>query len=190
MNRNVHSYRCECSFAIHHAITLKFSKKKKMILEFLCDIHTVSQSTQFQRENLSLMTMCHKDWNFHLFIPSQSLFFAHQPKELGERFSVNFNASSSQNRYYYSRYSYAARWNMNKWFVGDILWILWVMLSLTLSLRPPTDANHDVTEEISICRYIFFPSLLQWFLSSIDPIKDCKSLLTCENKSAPNWWHR
>lgn len=31
MNRNVHSYRCECSFAIHHSITFESSQHKKMV---------------------------------------------------------------------------------------------------------------------------------------------------------------
>lgn len=50
----------------------------------------------------------------------------------------------------------------------------------SLSLRLPIDANHDVSEEISICCYILFRSALQWFLSSIDRKNDCKSLLTCD----------
>lgn len=87
MNRNVDSYRCECSFAIHHAITLKF-RKEKMIPEFLCDIHTVIVMHRFySAKNLTSMTMCHKDGNFH---PSAARFFAHQPRRDGKTFLGNF----------------------------------------------------------------------------------------------------
>lgn len=127
MNRNVDSYRCECSFA-----NLSFDNvetwRKKCSDFFSFSLMWLTSIPAFEATERNFFVWWQCATTMEISIPPSRRFSAQRMENVSPSFRTHHLLDKP------ALLARRAPSNANKWFVGDILWILWVMLSLRPSM--------------------------------------------------------